>query len=109
MKEYNQHKISMSLLKSIKYIDKKHYELVNSITLVKDKNSTYYSIRYDSVTPEFFLKQTIKPFSKKMRQFFVSEKPRLKISSIYNQSIFRTKTIDDYISKYRKDEKTLVA
>lgn len=109
MLEYNKHNISISLLKSIKYIDKNHYELINKVTLMKNKNSTYYAICYDSVTPEFVLKQTIKPFNKKMRSFFVSDKPRLKISSIYNQSIYRTKTIDDYISQYRKDEKTLVA
>jgi len=104
-KENNKHNISLTLLKSIKYINKNHYDLVNKITKMKnDNNKTYYLINYDSVTPSYLTKQTIRPFNK-TKNFKSSEKPRMRISSIYNQSMYRTIDMQKYINAICKEKK----
>ena len=104
-KETNKHNISLSLLKSIKYIDKNDYDLVNKVTKMKnDSNKTYYYINYDSVKPSYLMKSTIKPFNR-TKNFISSQKPKMKISSIYNQSMYRTTDIQKYIDLLNKEEK----
>ena len=104
-KEKNKHNISLSLLKSIKYIDKNDYDLVNKVTKMKnDSNKTYYYINYDSVKPSYLMKSTIKPFNR-TKKYVTSQKPVMKISSIYNQSMYRTIDIQKYIDIINKEEK----
>jgi hypothetical protein len=104
-KETNKHNISLSLLKSIKYIDKNDYDLVNKVTKMKnDSNKTYYYINYDSVKPSYLMKSTIKPFNR-TKKYVTSQKPVMKISSIYNQSMYRTTDIQKYIDLLNKEEK----
>ena len=104
-KEKNKYNISLSLLKSIKYIDKNDYDLVNKVTKMKnDSNKTYYYINYDSVKPSYLMKSTIKPFNR-TKKYVTSQKPVMKISSIYNQSMYRTIDIQKYINIINKEEK----
>ena len=104
-KETNKHNISLSLLKSIKYIDKNDYDLVNKVTKMKnDSNKTYYYINYDSVKPSYLMKSTIKPFNR-TKKYVTSQKPVMKISSIYNQSMYRTTDMQKYIDLINKEEK----
>ena len=103
-KELNKHNIEISLLKKL-YVAKKDF---NKVTAIKYDNDLKVQIPvYEYKKPSYTFKHTIKPFAK-MKTFRESFPPTdAKISSIYKnyQNNYRTKTVDRFISKFKKEDK----
>jgi len=78
----------------------------------KDFNKVYkvnYATKtasYISINKKYVFKHTITPFTTRKQFFSDNGLPQnCKISSIYNQSKYRTKEIDNHITAYRKTDK----
>ena len=100
--EKNKHGVLISDLQNCR-VAKKNY---NKVYAIKYENNMRIA-QYTYAQPQYTFKQTIRPFTKN-KSYMTSSTPReFKISSVYNQDLYRTKDTINYISAYKKEDKAL--
>jgi hypothetical protein len=101
--EKNKYNISKALLKSL-YVSKKDY---NKVYTIKYENNLRIPV-YKEIDKKYTFKHSLIPFTT-YKQFFSTDgfSSNSRSSSIYNNNLYRTKTIDSFISKVSQEDKQI--